>query len=165
MRGIKKRKAQASLKPSRVAHASHLGQNRRTKKSEKASPPEYLKISQQEPFKPPPRKSNVLNSKVKKTPSKGKSKGTKELKKGVQDIRKFFETGETKNRNFNSTENCALAQASSPGKYVQVTDSRGGIKGNTAQPKNLIRNMVKYRGSVQQDSQIETGLSASTGQH
>ena len=106
----------------------------------------------------------MLNSKVKKTPSKGKSKGTKELKKGVQDIRKFFETGETKNRKFNSTEKCALAQASSPGKYVQVTDSRGGIKGNTAQPKNLIRNMVKYRGSVQQDSHIETGLPASTGQ-
>ena len=71
--------------------------------------------------------------------------------------------GDKKNRNYNSTEKCALAQASSPGKYVLVTDNKGGIKATTAQPKKLIRSMGKYRGSVQQDSHNETGLSASNG--
>ena len=86
-------------------------------------------------------------------------------KKGVQDIRKFFEMGVGKNENFNSTEMRALAHASSPGKHAQVMDNSGGIRGNSkAQPRELNRSMGKCKGSDHLAIQLQTGLASSNGQ-
>ena len=104
---------------------------------------------------PPRKKTNyckVLSSKVKKTPSKGEIKGAKEKKKGVQDIRKFFEGWEGRNKISNSKEKCTRSLPEN----VNLPTSREGI---IAQPKDQLKSMANFKGSGQDASKNITGLS------
>ena len=87
---------------------------------------------------------------MKKTPSKGENKGAKEKKKGVQDIRKFFEGWEGRNKISNSKEKCTRSLPEN----VKLPDSREGIK---AQPKE-IKSIANFKGSDHAAINI-TGLS------
>ena len=89
---------------------------------------------------------------MKKTPSKGEIKGAKEKKKGVQDIRKFFEGSEGKNKISKSKEKCTQSLPEN----VNLPDNREGIK---AELKNQIKSIADFKGSDQNASSNITGLS------
>ena len=140
-------------------------QNQKVMKSIATKKPKNMPVGA---YQTPPRKKaiqpKVLSSKVKKTTSKGEIKGGKVNKKGVQDIRNFFESGEEKTRSLAFTAVHVLAHASSPVKNVQDSSWRG-IKGNSkAQPRELNRSMGKCKGSDHLAIQHQTGLASSNGQ-